>query len=325
MGDDEFEGPRASGLRLAAVLLLVLALPGAVAAQVDMTGTWKVRLSPDLFSSSPELWQFSQSGTSLVLDAPLIDDSGTIDPLTGDFEFVGEAGSGPFCADVFGVLGGRAALDGLSFTGHWGSPQNTPTRCVLFGPALRAVRCLNAPLDPSECLTPSVTIPASKLVFRDVAGQPNRRRILFLARDAGFAPVAESTSGDPLALGATLIVARGAAETAVLSLPAAGWDPLPNGGGYRYRDPAGTFGPCRSALWRERVLKVVCRGSDIPFTLDEPSQGALAVTFQPGLGVRACAEFGGVEVDRPAAPGRAGLFRARNAAAPGACTPAVVP
>ena len=60
--------------------------------------------------------------------------------------------------------------------------------------------------------------------------------------------------------------------------------------------------------------------AELPFTLDEPSQGTLAGSFTPGSGRRTCLAFGGVVTkDVSTAPGPVGLFRARGAPAPSAC------
>jgi hypothetical protein len=64
-------------------------------------------------------------------------------------------------------------------------------------------------------------------------------------------------------------------------------------------------------------VQAICKGTRglIPFTLDEPSQGALVVSVQFGGAEPECAWFGGrVKTDRGTSnPGPTGIFNARNA------------
>jgi hypothetical protein len=61
---------------------------------------------------------------------------------------------------------------------------------------------------------------------------------------------------------------------------------------------------------------VKCRGTLGSFTLDEASQGELAVRLGIGsAGAQYCAHFATPITDAP------GRFRAKNAAAPGSCGP----
>jgi len=102
------------------------------------------------------------------------------------------------------------------------------------------------------------------------------------------------------------------AETATLTMPAAGWTQLPSG--FRYSDPTLARGPVRVAFIKARRLaKVVAMGSGIGFTLDEPSQGSLGAVLTTG-GHRYCTLFGGsIRTDVP------GRFVAVKAPAPAVC------
>jgi hypothetical protein len=150
-----------------------------------------------------------------------------------------------------------------------------------------------------------------KLDLRDGA-DATHRRLTWVAKDARIA----LPEGDdrPTVAGATLRVLNPTTgESATLALPAALWTQLPTGS-FRYRDPRFTMGPVRSALLRARRLaKVSARGSEIHFTLDEPSQGSLGVVLRSGSR-QYCTLFGGVvKADRP------GRFLARSAPPPAGC------
>jgi hypothetical protein len=108
-------------------------------------------------------------------------------------------------------------------------------------------------------------------------------------------------------------------ESTVLPLPAAMWRGLgapPGTTGYRYDDPTHAAGPCTRVITDARRIEAGCNGAGIGFSLNEGSQGGLAVRLTTGTGeLRRCLLWGASSVvhDRP------GLFDARNAPAPGAC------
>jgi cysteine-rich repeat protein len=179
--------------------------------------------------------------------------------------------------------------------------------------------------EPDCTLTTYRLLSGQNLSVRDKGGDPARRRLLVVSRDAGIVAPAPGSASDPRAQGATLRLARGTAEVDSYVLPPSGWRGLgvPNGSqGYRYSDRLRTNGPCRIVLVRPgRLLRASCLGSQMAFTLDEPSQGALTVTFRPGTsGVRSCFLFGGtIAKDSQALPGIVGRFRARRAGPPASC------
>lgn len=171
--------------------------------------------------------------------------------------------------------------------------------------------------DPSVS-EPTTRIAGKKLLLRDKDGAPEKRRLVLLSRDPSLSV---SAAGSPVASGARLRVANPTTgEEARIELPSSHWEGLgsPEGSkGYRYKNP---FGPCISAkLVPGKVLKVVCRGDGIGFGLDEPQQGSLTVTFQPGAQDAFCMSFGGTVKEKPAALGQSGLFAAKNAFAPTTC------
>jgi hypothetical protein len=129
---------------------------------------------------------------------------------------------------------------------------------------------------------------------------------------------------DPVADGAAVQIFNdtGTGESACLTLPSAGWSASGSGATrkFKYKDPSGAFGPCKSiSLKTGKPLKVSCQAKvqPIPYTLDEPAQGALGVRFTSG-GLTYCARFGGdVKHDDPVGSG--GKFQAVRAQAPVAC------
>lgn len=161
------------------------------------------------------------------------------------------------------------------------------------------------------------------LVVRDHAGNPAQRKLVVASSDPAIAPPFPGGADDPRAAGATLVLGRGANEVVTLPLPAARWVGLGNPAGtrgYRYVDARRESGPCTRVVLKGRGLTATCSGSLLGFTLDEPAQDALAVSFTPGTGRRTCLEFGGIVAkDVATNPGPVGLFRARLAPAPASC------
>jgi cysteine-rich repeat protein len=179
--------------------------------------------------------------------------------------------------------------------------------------------------EPDCTLTPPLLLSGRSLLVRDRGGDPAKRRLVVQTRDLALPAPVPGSASDPRLGGAVLRLGRGAAEVAAISLPAAGWRGLgdPAGSaGYAYADSKRLLGPCKAVkLQPGRQLKATCLGAGVAFTLDEPSQGALAVDFRPGAaGPRSCLVFGGTVVkDTPAAPGVTGQFKAKLAPPPGSC------
>jgi hypothetical protein len=169
------------------------------------------------------------------------------------------------------------------------------------------------------------------LLVQDWNGQPARRRIKAVMRDSTVATAAAGTVGDPVVGGATVRLENPTSgESATFVLPAgSGWTAVgspPGSRGYVYKDLAGAAGPCiKARVMPKNKIEVECRGQfgDIPFTLDEASQGSLRVSVRLGTSAAQCATFGGtVQADAgTSSPGPAGTFKARNAARPtsGSC------
>ena len=98
---------------------------------------------------------------------------------------------------------------------------------------------------------------------------------------------------------------------------------MPGSKGFKYRDKDLSDGPCKVALIKPgKLLKALCLGSAIGFTLDEPTQGGLSGAIQMGTGRSHCMEWGGGTMvkDKQAANGKVGIFVGRNASAPADCS-----
>ncbi len=171
------------------------------------------------------------------------------------------------------------------------------------------------------------------LVVMDHAMKPSKRKI------RAFIPGGSTCRPDgplwipnlhslraPIRGGAVLrIVNPNTAESATFTLPASHWRSriLRGSVRYEYRDPEATTGPCtKVTLSPHKGIRVSCLGrrGTIPFTLDEPFQGELAVALrlapdEPSRTMEYCAWFGGTVVRDSGTgnPGPAGIFKAKNA------------
>ena len=124
--------------------------------------------------------------------------------------------------------------------------------------------------------------------MKDEAGDPTKRRIVSCPEDAGYRIAGAGLPSDPRDGRRHPAPRARRGRGRRHPLPAAGWKGVgsPAGiDGYRYRTRRGRNGPCKKAfIVPGRLLRAVCTGSQIDFTLDEPSQGQLTVTLEPGPG-----------------------------------------
>ena len=135
-----------------------------------------------------------------------------------------------------------------------------------------------------------------KLTIRD-PGEGTRRKVSFLTKSS-LIDTSPNAGLDPIGSGGSLHLynTSGGGDATCLLLPAAGWSasgepPLQK---FRYVDKAGALGPCKVARVKPpNTLKVVCKSTvqPIDYSLDEPSQGSVAVRFTAGLATF-CTEFG---------------------------------
>jgi hypothetical protein len=157
------------------------------------------------------------------------------------------------------------------------------------------------------------------LAVSDKSGDPTKRRISLASTDDALTSVSADDSSAPTVSGGFLdIINTATGEIDGFPLPAANWKGLgtPAGSaGYSYRDSRLTAGPCKTVgIKNGKRLQVRCQGAGIDFSLDEATQGAIAIRLTLGNGDRYCLSFGGTVVkDEP------GAFRAKDAPAPGAC------
>lgn len=318
------------------LLAVLLAQPASALADIDASGSWSVYYIPALGGSAvSELWEFSQAGTSLTVSigggAP---GTGTIDVDTGAFSV--DFGPAPGSCGLFAryTLSGQVTADGATLQGS--NVELFGGMCTPLAGTGIGTRCLNDPLGVlADCVTPEGPLFGRLLVVRDKLDDPTKRKVSLKLLDAGFVPPAASSLEDPrgtafnsflrpLLGGARLTIARGTAEQAVLELPAAGWRGLGNpagSSGWLYVDPGLDLGPCKRALVKAGLIKVLCKDAGVGFTLDEASQGALTASLELGRVQRPpCSYFGGTVVrDKQTTPGKTGLFKAKNAGAPAAC------
>lgn len=316
-------------MRCRSALLLVVATVSVLApvsAAADLTGSWRVDTSPDILGTGPEIWSLTQGPSSLMI-APGFGSGTLTGALTGQTYFFDLGPAQP----PFDVLCPHLQMtltpdpnDILFAASHIGSYG---IMCHPFAVMHSGIRCDGTPATPEECIPPLFLTAGTKLVLRDKANDPSRRRLVVLSVDPSYvAPVPGSALDPrtPLGNGATITVARGTEEQAVVSLPRAGWRGLGNPAGvkgYAYKRPLGDVGPCRRARIKNGLLKAACRGAGIGFSLDEPSQGALGVTFVTGPApVGVCMHFGGSIVrDQSTASAATGIFKATRAPAPAQC------
>jgi len=134
----------------------------------------------------------------------------------------------------------------------------------------------------------------------------------------GIAPAGPS---DPRTTGAVLeIYNPSSGETASVSLPADGWSAVENQYGvkaFKFIGDSTAPNPCKALIKPNRYVKVACKGPEIAFSLDETSQGTLALQMTTGSGSevrRYCLSFGGTVV-----ADTLGLFAAKDAPGPVAC------
>ena len=164
------------------------------------------------------------------------------------------------------------------------------------------------------------------LLVEDRGFVPWARSISVTGADLAVATPLPGTADDPSLAGATLTLSNpDTGERAEFPLPAGHlwrpWGGKDRSAGYVYFDLFGRNGPCHYVLVTNGVSIVArCTGlrGPIPFTLNEPSQGALDVTLQLGAAPEMCMRFGGtVSRDVPASRKQKGVFLARGAPAAG--------
>lgn len=195
---------------------------------------------------------------------------------------------------------------------------------------------LDAGSDPDRAAStprdfdPVVPVRGLSLALRDDPSPKARaeaRRVRFRSARIRGVPV---TLGDPTAAGAnggavlTVYDAAGSGERVTVALPAANWHPRGSPDaprGYRYGDPRRLAGPIsRVVISRRGAVSLSGGGAQWGYTLDEPSQGAVAVRLQSGRGDVWCAVFG-ARRSQNGISDRAGRFDGAPKPLPVACPP----
>jgi DNA-binding beta-propeller fold protein YncE len=154
------------------------------------------------------------------------------------------------------------------------------------------------PTTTSTTLPATTNVQSTSLKLRDQSG-PDSRRFSFKSSTKTDPPAnrvlvpGAGTAGDPTTAGATGGGARldvynsaGSGELVTVNLPAAGW--LLSGNGYRFRAPLKTD-PVQRVTVKGDSLRVRGGHASWAYTLDEASQGSVAVRFRLGTGTTWCA------------------------------------
>jgi polyvinyl alcohol dehydrogenase (cytochrome) len=241
------------------------------------------------------------------------------DSATGDKLFERELpgqgiASGPTVIDGHVIVGGGI--------GERNANENSPAHITSLVPHAITALCAAATEGcPANLL-------GKKLLIKDRLGDPSKRKIVALAKDAthAFNP---PTGAEPTVTGAQLrVINPMSSEEQTMALPAVSWTALgnpPGSKGYKYKDPKTLNGPCKSVLIKPgKLVKANCKGSGIGYSLDEANQGEVAVTLRMGLGdeVEYCMRFGGTvtkDLGTGASTSGNALFKAKNAERPDAC------
>jgi len=172
-------------------------------------------------------------------------------------------------------------------------------------------------------------ISGKKLLIKDNADH-TKRKIIFLSKDPNIIANGngDGSGVDPSSFGADLQVynANGGSDAVCFPLPNTGtWQDKNAFTLFKYKDATYANGPCKTVQVKSgKLLKAVCQAKvkPIDYSLDEPSQGAVAVRFISGT-ITYCADFGGLikkdsGTDPPITGGK-GQFAAKEAPAPAVC------
>ncbi len=152
---------------------------------------------------------------------------------------------------------------------------------------------------------PLMTISTGGLSLRDDSTppvNPAARRVRFKSStkldppNQRVIPPARGGSGDPTVAGGTLQVynAAGSGELVTVALSSGSWSALgsvTNPQGYRFKTTAPSA-PIQSVQVKRDRIKVSGGGATWGYTLNEPSQGIVAVRLMLGTGITWCAETG---------------------------------
>ncbi len=201
-----------------------------------------------------------------------------------------DAGSDP--ADPASVPGGATPT---ATPGGNGTPTRTPTRT-----ATRTPTPTRTPTATGPTATPRVVlIGTTSLKLRDGSAppsNPHRRKLSFksVTKNDPFTNQigvpSSGSAGDPTLGGATLVVynANGSGEAFTIALPASGWTAR-NGPSYRFKG-ADSSAPITKVEVKANQIKIRGGRESFGYTLDEPSQGRIAIRLTLGTSPTWCAD-----------------------------------
>jgi hypothetical protein len=151
----------------------------------------------------------------------------------------------------------------------------------------------------SAALAVDKPIEADKLLMRDSVNQL-QRKLTFRSNDPNITFGVNGDTDTPTTHGASLLVFNPVSgENQCMILPASNWVIGNNGLIYIYKDRTLSAGPVKTALIKAGRLKVRAQAAGITFTLDETSQGTMALHYTSGTGNKLCAYFPIPRVDQP--------------------------
>jgi len=192
--------------------------------------------------------------------------------------------------------------------------------------ALTALVCAAWPIP--TVLAADKPIEARKVLLRDPVDD-TQRRFNFISRDPNITFGSNGDSDTPSAHGASLLVFNPVtSECQCIQIGLNGWSIGPDGKRYVYHDTPLLYGPVKQIVMKAGKLKIAGLGAGLSITLDETSQGEIAVHYTSGTANKLCAHFPGatVRVDRPTAfVAVGGPVPAACLPEPAACSPCVPP
>lgn len=126
----------------------------------------------------------------------------------------------------------------------------------------------------------NITTQRLRLVDQVLASGRTKRLMRFNSTDSSIAKPAAMSPGDPTEHGATLTVynAAGTGEYKSVTLPRENWTETASG--YRYRGDGSS--PVQQVTLQKRLIDIRANGDAWDYTLNEPTQGAIAVNLTLG-------------------------------------------
>lgn len=165
-------------------------------------------------------------------------------------------------------------------------------------------------------------ISGQTLHVTDYASAAAKRALKLQSRHTGLILATAGGPSDPTIVGATLDLHNpesGELESATLA--AGQWTAKPSPtGGITHRFKGSKTDPCQKVTVSNGKIEATCKGAGLGFTLDEATQGTLALRLRTGT-VSYCANFGGtVQRDSGTLGAGKGSFKAKDAPAPASCS-----